>query len=77
MPGDDVSIKSRHFFSNKSKTVNGAFVLLQDGYKATPFGQLEREVPPVLPAFCVSDCDEALRRVEEFGGKTQWSVIPM
>ncbi|KAJ6443408.1 hypothetical protein O9K51_04587 [Purpureocillium lavendulum] len=77
IPKGDHGVASLHFFSSKAKGINGAFLLMEEGYEATKYGKLGgKEVLPPLPTFCVEECDATLDKVKSHGGKTQWRRRP-
>lgn len=70
MTVDDHGVAKIYFLGKGS--LNGAFLLMQEGYHSTTFGALDKEVLPPLPTFRVADCDETLEKVKDRGGKVQW-----
>lgn len=62
-------VKSMHFFS-KGKTLNGAFLEVDEKYHVVNNKEAVPGALPVLPTFCVMDCKETLEQVEKLGGKT-------
>ncbi|KAH6899643.1 hypothetical protein B0T10DRAFT_1352 [Thelonectria olida] len=62
-------VKALYFFS-KGKTLNGAFMHVEEKY------QVVNNVPgnpgalPILPTLCVLDCAETLDKAASLGGKT-------
>lgn len=72
MPVGDHGVKSMYMFESKEKKLGGALLLMEEGYQMTRYGKLEKEILPVLPTFCVKECDATLKQVAELGGSTQW-----
>ncbi|RYP74977.1 hypothetical protein DL771_002625 [Monosporascus sp. 5C6A] len=68
-PNNSDGVKSLHFFNKGS--LQGAFLLIQEGYQMTQYGKLDKEVLPPLPTFCVKECDETLQKVQANGGKVR------
>lgn len=72
MPAGKDGIVSFHMFSSQGKALNGALNLLEEGYQATKYGKLDKEVLPPLATFCVDECNATLEKVKSHGGKMQW-----
>ncbi|OAQ57770.1 lactoylglutathione lyase family protein [Purpureocillium lilacinum] len=72
IPKGDHGVASLHFFSSKGNGVNGVFLLMEEGYEATKYGKLGKEVLlPPLPTFCVEECNATLEKVKNHAGETQ------
>ena len=72
MPVSRDGIDTMHMFESPEKKLGGGFLVMQEGYQMTRYGKLEKEVLPPLPTFCVKECNETLKQVEELGGSVQW-----
>ncbi|KAK2596625.1 hypothetical protein QQS21_006301 [Conoideocrella luteorostrata] len=70
-------VKEMNFFTSADKKFNGAFLVMQEGYQMTRYGNLQKEVLPPLATFCVKDCDETLKQVASLGGSTQCPKTPI
>ncbi|RYP03993.1 hypothetical protein DL765_010334 [Monosporascus sp. GIB2] len=68
-PANSGGVKSLHFFNKGS--VQGALLLMEEGYQVREYGKSDKEVLPPLPTFCVKECDETLQKVQANGGKVQ------
>ncbi|RYP63525.1 hypothetical protein DL769_006946 [Monosporascus sp. CRB-8-3] len=68
-PQNSDGVKSMHFF--KKGGVQGAFLLIQEGYQIPQYGKPGKEVLPPLPTFRVKDCEETLRKVQDNGCEVQ------
>uniref|UniRef100_A0A0L0N955 Putative HC-toxin efflux carrier TOXA n=1 Tax=Tolypocladium ophioglossoides (strain CBS 100239) TaxID=1163406 RepID=A0A0L0N955_TOLOC len=75
LPKATENIKSLHFFTNTSKTIKGALLLLEEGHSPTASG---KEGWGVYPTFHVADVGKAIDKAESLGGqvKTPRTVIP-
>ncbi|KAF5023845.1 hypothetical protein F66182_4103 [Fusarium sp. NRRL 66182] len=63
------SVKSMHFF-NKGKTLHGALLEHDEPHHLINNNPGRPAALPVLPSFCVLDCQETLDKANAIGGKT-------
>ncbi|KAH8706027.1 hypothetical protein BGW36DRAFT_368597 [Talaromyces proteolyticus] len=75
LPKATENIKTLHFFTDASKSIKGALLLLDEGYSPKSAG---KEGWGVYPTFIVGDVGEAIKKAEGLGGgvKTPRTEIP-
>ncbi|KAM5376845.1 hypothetical protein ACJZ2D_005332 [Fusarium nematophilum] len=62
-------VKSMHFF-NKGKSLHGAFLEVDEQYHVVNNISDRPAALPVMPTFCVEDCEKTLEKAGSEGGKT-------
>ncbi|KAF4979825.1 hypothetical protein FZEAL_4041 [Fusarium zealandicum] len=62
-------IKSMHFF-NKGQTLHGALLEVEEQHHVVNNVAGRPAALPILPTFCVEDCEKTLEKAGSAGGKT-------
>jgi uncharacterized protein len=62
-------IKELYFFNRG--TLNGAFLVMEEGYHVLNHDSEKSLAMPVLPTFCVEDIEATLEKANKEGAKTQ------
>ena len=74
LPKGTENVNALYFFTDASKSIKGALMLLDEGYQPTTAGM---EGWSSYPTFIVEDVGEALKKAEALGGGVRTCVSPL
>lgn len=75
LPKATENIQTLHFFTDASKSIRGALLLLDEGHSPKSAGS--KEGWGVYPTFVVGDVGEAIAKAEALGGGVKTYVLLM